>query len=108
MLVNDMLCFTIIYLYLKIFFLCGPFLKSLFNFLFKIASALYFLVLFLAMGHGGSCLSDQGSHLHPLRWKAKSQPLDHQKSPFICIFFKELIFLKVEFYKLCPFYGVFS
>ncbi|XP_061029329.1 cytochrome b5 type B isoform X1 [Eubalaena glacialis] len=31
--------------------------------------------------HVGSWLPDQGSNLHPLHWKAKPQPLDHQGSP---------------------------
>ena len=36
----------------------------------------------LAAGrHMGSHLPHQGSNLHSLHWKAKSQPLDHQGSP---------------------------
>ena len=38
----------------------------------------------LAAGrHMGSHLPYQGSNLHSLHWKAKSQPLDHQGSPTV-------------------------
>ena len=35
----------------------------------------------------GSQLPDQGSNLHPLRWKAKSWPLDHQGGSSLCFLF---------------------
>ena len=54
---------------------CGPFLKSLLNFWVRGGG------LFWAMRHVRSQLPDQGSNLQPLRWKVKSQPLDHQGSP---------------------------
>ena len=43
------------------------------------------LLLFYVMASSqvGSELPDQGLNLHPLLWKAKSKPLDHQGSPGI-------------------------
>ena len=40
---------------------------------------------FLASRHVGTQLPDQGSNLHPLHWKAKSQSLDHQGSPSLLV-----------------------
>ena len=69
-------------IFFKIFFpWCGPFLKSLLNLLQYCFCCLRFG--FLAARHVGSELPDQGSNPHPLHWKAKSQPLDHQESPSV-------------------------
>ena len=36
----------------------------------------------LAARHVGCWLPSQGTELHPLHWQVKSEPLDHQGSPF--------------------------
>ena len=37
--------------------------------------------IFLTRRHVGSYLPNQGSILHPLHWKVRFSPLDHQRSP---------------------------
>ena len=47
---------------------------------------LFYVLVFLAPRHVGSQLLNQESNLHPLHWKAKSQQLDHQGSPYVSFF----------------------
>ena len=58
------------------FFWCGPFLNSLLNLLHYL-----FCFGFSATRYMGSWLPNQGSNPHPLHWKVKYQPLEHQESP---------------------------
>ena len=58
------------------FFWCGPFLNSLLNLLQYL-----FCFGFSATRYVGSWLPNQGLNPHPLHWKVKSQPLEHQESP---------------------------
>ena len=48
------------------------------------ASVVYVLAFGL-QGMWDSQLPDQGSNPHPLHWKAKSHPLDHQGIPSVCL-----------------------
>ena len=43
---------------------------------------LFYVFGFLAARRVGCWLPNQGTDLHPLHWKAKSEPLGHQESPF--------------------------
>ena len=59
-------------------------MKSLLNLL----QCFHFMFWFCgAERYMGSQLPDQGSNLHPLRWKAKSWPLDHQGGSSLCFLF---------------------
>ena len=60
------------------FLKCGPFLRSLLNLL---QYCFCFVLVFWPQGRWRSQLLNQESKVHPLHWKAKSQPLDHQGSP---------------------------
>ena len=62
---------------------CVPFKKSLLNLL-----QYCFCFMFWCLGCEacGILVPDQGSNPHPLHWKAKSQPLDQQGSPWWCYF----------------------
>ena len=51
-------------------------------------SSLVVVVGLVAMRHVGTQLPTQGQNLHPLHWKADSQPLDHQGSPPKCLFLR--------------------
>ena len=70
---------------IKYFFLfkrsfgCGPFLKSLSNFLQYCFCFMF--CFFPPLRHMASLVPDQWSHLHPLNWKVKSEPLDCHGSP---------------------------
>ena len=59
------------------FFLCGQFKKSLLNLI-----QYCFCLMFWLFGHEACriVVLHQGWNLHPLCWKAKSQPLDHEGS----------------------------
>ena len=60
------------------------FLKVLIEFVSTYASVLcwflFFFYAFWSRRHVGSYLPNQGLKLHPLHWKVKSKPLDHQGS----------------------------
>ena len=78
-------CLLLLFLMWIIFKVFTEFVKYCFCFF------LFLLLLFYGLGfwggvlaagrHVGSHLPNQGSNLHSLCWKAKSQPLDHQGSP---------------------------
>ena len=53
---------------------------------------LFYVLVFLAVSHVGSELPDQGSNLHPLHGKAKSQLLYHQRNSRSCIFKISIVF----------------
>ena len=65
------------YQFLKDFFWCESFLKSLLNLL---QYCFCYVFLYLAMRHMGSQLPNQGLNLQPLHWKVKSQTLDCYRS----------------------------
>ena len=61
----------------------ATFKKKVFTVYFTILLLFYVLFclfVFLAMRHVGPQVPDQGSNIHSLHCKAKSQPLDHQAS----------------------------
>ena len=59
------------FFFLKIFFWCGPFIKSSLNLL----QYCFCFMLWFFFGR------EACGNPHPLHWKTKSQPLDHQGSP---------------------------
>ena len=63
--------------FLQTFFLCGQFKKSLLNLI-----QYCFCLMFWLFGHEACriIVLHRGWNLHPLYWKAKSQPLDHEGS----------------------------
>ena len=65
-------------LVVRFFFLfgCGSFLNSLLNLL-----QYYFCFMFWSFGYKACEIAHQRSTPHPLCWKRKSQPLDHQGRP---------------------------
>ena len=67
---------TINFIFLKIFLIW-----TIFKAFTEFVIASVFCFGFLAAMHVGSLLPNQGSNPHPVRWKVKSQPLDHQGSP---------------------------
>ena len=49
------------------------------------------VLIFLVLGHVESQLTNQGLNPHPLHWKMKSQPGDHQGSLKISVFLKKTL-----------------
>ena len=72
-----------------VFFSCRPFLKpllSLLQYCFCFMLWFLFYVLFYVPGMWDLSFLNQGSNPHPLHWKSKSHPLDHQGSPTVFVF----------------------